>query len=219
MADHPPTRKIFSGSGNAGFSRRSRSQPARSNALGCCQALSATPAAVSATHLHLPTKPGRHTSDYPQRAAADPLAWHGTPELADRCASPTSPRRNRLPPDSAFSAALDPRIDERRLPPTPLNSLLDESVSRARMRWTRSRRPWMLALVDRSPSGDGHRPPVPVVYRGTEGRPGPVLSTLDGDGEPFATDVEGEQPRSGPSLGTAVHNWNGGTVAEPEMAA
>ena len=45
----------------------------------------------------------------------------------------------------------------------------------------------MLAVVDRSPSGDGHGPPaVPAEYRGTEGRPGPVLSTLDVDGERFA---------------------------------
>ena len=42
----------------------------------------------------------------------------------------------------------------------------------------------MLALVDRSPSGDGNgRPAVPAVYRGTEGSPGPVLFTLDVDGE------------------------------------
>jgi hypothetical protein len=45
----------------------------------------------------------------------------------------------------------------------------------------------MLALVDRSPSGDGDGPPaVPAVYRGTEGRSGPVLFTLDVDGERFA---------------------------------
>ena len=45
----------------------------------------------------------------------------------------------------------------------------------------------MLALVDRSPSGDGGGPPaVPAVYLGTEGRPGPVLFTLDVDGERFA---------------------------------
>ena len=43
----------------------------------------------------------------------------------------------------------------------------------------------MLVLVDRSPSGDGDDPPVPAVYRGTEGRPGPVLFTLDVDGERF----------------------------------
>jgi hypothetical protein len=111
----------------------------------------------------------------------------------------------RLAHDSAFSAALDPRIDERRLPPTPLNSLLDECVSRARMRWTRSRWPWMLALVGRSPSGDGHRPPVPVVYRGTEGRPGPVLFTLDVDGERFAVRRAGDggtlRLLSGPNKG------------------
>jgi hypothetical protein len=46
------------------------------------------------------------TSDWPQRTAANPLAWHGTPELADRCASPTSPRRNQLPPDSAICTCL-----------------------------------------------------------------------------------------------------------------
>jgi hypothetical protein len=44
----------------------------------------------------------------------------------------------------------------------------------------------MLVLVDRSPSGDGDGPPVPAVYRGTEGRSGPVLFTLDVDGERFA---------------------------------
>jgi len=45
----------------------------------------------------------------------------------------------------------------------------------------------MLALVDSSPSGDGDGPAaVPAVYRGTEGRPGPVLFTLDVDGERFA---------------------------------
>ncbi len=45
----------------------------------------------------------------------------------------------------------------------------------------------MLALVDRSPSGDGNGPPaVPAEYHGTEARPGPVLFTLDVDGERFA---------------------------------
>jgi hypothetical protein len=45
----------------------------------------------------------------------------------------------------------------------------------------------MLALVDRSPSGDSEGlPAVPAVYRGTAGRPGPVLFTLDVDGERFA---------------------------------
>jgi hypothetical protein len=44
----------------------------------------------------------------------------------------------------------------------------------------------MLDLVDRNPSGDRDGPPVPAVYRGTEGMPGPVLFTLDVDGERFA---------------------------------
>jgi hypothetical protein len=43
----------------------------------------------------------------------------------------------------------------------------------------------MLVLVDRTPSADRDGPPVPAVYRGTEGRPGPVLFTLDVDGERF----------------------------------
>ena len=49
-----------------------------------------------------------------------------------------------------------------------------------------NRGPWMMALVDRSLSGDGDGPPVPAVYRETEGRPGPVLFTLHVDGERFA---------------------------------
>ena len=44
----------------------------------------------------------------------------------------------------------------------------------------------MLALVDRSSSGDSDSPAVPAVYRGTEARPRPVLVTLDVDGERFA---------------------------------
>jgi len=44
----------------------------------------------------------------------------------------------------------------------------------------------MLALVDKSPACDGDDPPVPAVYRGTEGRSGPVLFILDVDGERFA---------------------------------
>jgi hypothetical protein len=44
----------------------------------------------------------------------------------------------------------------------------------------------MLALMERSPSGNGDGPLVPAVYRGTEGKPGPVLFTLDVDGERFA---------------------------------
>src|SRR5262252_73894 len=67
----------------------------------------------------------------------------------------------------------------RRGPATPVLALLaaDERVSRARVRQTQSRRPWMLALVDRSPSGDGDGPSaVPAVYRGTEGMLGRCCS-------------------------------------------
>ena len=44
----------------------------------------------------------------------------------------------------------------------------------------------MLALVHSSPSGDGNGlPAVPAAYDGTEGNPGPVLFTLDVEGERF----------------------------------
>jgi hypothetical protein len=64
----------------------------------------------------------------------------------------------------------------------------------------------MLALVDRSPNGDGDGPrAVPAVYRGTEGRPGPVLFTLDVDGERFAIRRAGDGTAydwlSGPNQG------------------
>jgi hypothetical protein len=60
-----------------------------------------------------------------------------------------------------------------------------------------SRRPWMVVLVDRSPSGDGDTPPaVPAAY---EARPGPVLLNLDIDGEQFAI-------REGPFGGTS-YDW------------
>jgi hypothetical protein len=61
----------------------------------------------------------------------------------------------------------------------------------------------MLALVDRGPSGDGDGPPaVPAVYRGTEGRPGPVLFTLDVDGEWFAIREAGD--------GGTAYDWLSG---------
>ena len=45
----------------------------------------------------------------------------------------------------------------------------------------------MLAVVDRNSSGDGDGPPaVPAEYRGAEGSPGPMLVTLDVNGERFA---------------------------------
>ena len=47
--------------------------------------------------------------------------------------------------------------------------------------------PWILAVVARSAGGGSDDPvAVPDVYRGTEGRPGPVLFTLEVDGERFA---------------------------------
>jgi hypothetical protein len=61
----------------------------------------------------------------------------------------------------------------------------------------------MLALVDRSPSDDGGGPPaVPAVYRGTEGRPGQVLFTLDVDGEQFAIRRAGD--------GGTAYDWLSG---------
>jgi hypothetical protein len=61
----------------------------------------------------------------------------------------------------------------------------------------------MLALVDRSPSGDGEGfPAVPAVYRGTEGRPWPVLFTLDVDGEQFAVSRAGH--------GGTAYDWLSG---------
>jgi hypothetical protein len=61
----------------------------------------------------------------------------------------------------------------------------------------------MLALVDKSPSRDGDgSPAVPAVYRGTEGRPGPVLFTLDIDGERFAIRRAGD--------GGTAYDWLSG---------
>ena len=62
-------------------------------------------------------------------------------------------------------------------------------------------------LVDRSPNGDGNGlPAVPAVYRATEGSPGPVLFTLDVDGERFAIRRTGDGGTgydwlSGPNVG------------------
>ena len=61
----------------------------------------------------------------------------------------------------------------------------------------------MLVLVDRSPSGDGDGPPaVPAVYRGTGGRPRPVLFTPDVDGEQFAIRRTGD--------GGTAYDWLSG---------
>jgi hypothetical protein len=57
--------------------------------------------------------------------------------------------------------------------------------------------------VERSPSGDSdglHA--VPDVYRGTAGRPGPVLFTLDVDGELFAVRLAGD--------GGTAYDWLSG---------
>jgi hypothetical protein len=64
-------------------------------------------------------------------------------------------------------------------------------------------RPGILALVDRSAGGDGDgTPAVPAVYRGTEGRSGPVLVTLDVDGERFAICQSGD--------GGTAYDWLSG---------
>lgn len=73
------------------------------------------------------------------------------------------------------------------------------------------RRPWMLALVDRSPSGDGDGPPaVPAVYRGTGGRPRPVLFTPDVDGEQFAIRRTGD--------GGTAYDWLSGLTRATDAA-
>ena len=60
----------------------------------------------------------------------------------------------------------------------------------------------MLVVVG-SLSGDGVGvPAVPAVYRGTEGRPGPVLFTLDVDGERFAIRRAGD--------GGTAYDWLSG---------
>jgi hypothetical protein len=49
------------------------------------------------------------------------------------------------------------------------------------------RGPRILAIVARNPGGGSDDPlAIPDVYRGTEGKPGPVLFTLEVDGERFA---------------------------------
>jgi hypothetical protein len=61
----------------------------------------------------------------------------------------------------------------------------------------------MLAVVERSPNGDSDGPhAVPGVYRGTGGRPGPVLFTLDVDGERFAIRQAGD--------GGTAYDWLSG---------
>jgi hypothetical protein len=77
------------------------------------------------------------------------------------------------------------------------------SASAERVRWTSIPAAVDTALVKRSPSGDGDGPrAVPAVYRGTEGRPGPVLFTLDVDGERFAIRRAGD--------GGTAYDWLSG---------
>jgi hypothetical protein len=57
--------------------------------------------------------------------------------------------------------------------------------------------------VDKTPSGDSDDPhAIPDVYRGTAGRPGPVLFTLDVDGERFAIGQAGD--------GGTTYDWLSG---------
>src|SRR6201982_3896293 len=57
----------------------------------------------------------------------------------------------------------------------------------------------------------GHAPSaVPAVYRGTEGRPGPVLFTLDVDGERFAIRQAGD--------GGTAYDWLSGADRGLEMS-
>jgi hypothetical protein len=61
----------------------------------------------------------------------------------------------------------------------------------------------MLALVDRSPGGDGDSPSaVPAVFCGAEEGPGPVLFTLQADGERFAIRGTGD--------GGTAYDWLSG---------
>jgi hypothetical protein len=74
--------------------------------------------------------------------------------------------------------------------------------------------------VDTSPGGDGDGArAVPAVYRGTEGTPGPVLFTLDIDGERFAIRQSGDGGTgydwlSGPNKGYGF--GSSGTPDRPE---
>jgi hypothetical protein len=56
--------------------------------------------------------------------------------------------------------------------------------------------------VDRCPSGGSDDPHVPDVYRGTAGRPGPVLFTIDVAGERFAIRQAGD--------GGTIYDWVSG---------
>jgi hypothetical protein len=64
-------------------------------------------------------------------------------------------------------------------------------------------RPWILAVVDASPGGGSDDPSAALdLYRGTDGGPGPVLFTLDVEGERFAVRQAGD--------GGTDYDWLGG---------
>jgi hypothetical protein len=78
----------------------------------------------------------------------------------------------------------------------------------------------MLALVDRSPSGDRNDPSaVPAVYHGTEGIPGPVLLTLDVDGERFAIRRAGDGGTAYDWLSGPNKGYGFGSSATPNRSA
>jgi hypothetical protein len=74
----------------------------------------------------------------------------------------------------------------------------------------------MLALVHSSSSGDGNGPPaVPAAYRGTQGSPGPVLFTLDVDGERFAIRRAGDGGTAYDWLSGPNRNYGFGSSGTP----
>jgi hypothetical protein len=75
-------------------------------------------------------------------------------------------------------------------------------------------------FVDRSRSGDGDGPAaVPAVYRGTGGRPGPVLVTLDVDGERFAIRRAGDGGTAYEWLSGPNQGYGFGSSGTPDRPA
>lgn len=75
----------------------------------------------------------------------------------------------------------------------------------------------MLARVDKSPSGDGDGPrAVPAEYRGTAGRPGPVLFTVVVDGERFAVRRAGDGGTAYDWLSGPNEGYGFGSSATPD---
>jgi hypothetical protein len=76
------------------------------------------------------------------------------------------------------------------------------------------------ATVDKSPSGDGDGPPVvPAVHSGTEGRSGPVLFTLDVDGERFAIRRAGDGGTAYDWLSGSNEGYGFGSSGTPDRSA